>query len=143
MNYLHCIAEILKSGAEMKLLETGEIEITKANLIPSDVMNAANDKYDEIELWYNSWAESTPVQITMRNIVMEVCGWTENKGIEQWLSTVEGQFLVIEEWMCILAKNGWTDVYDDYRKYENEESHKMAQQIYESAVAYAKSKKAV
>ncbi|PGL15814.1 hypothetical protein CN916_31075, partial [Bacillus thuringiensis] len=42
------------------------------------------------------------------------------------------------DWTIALAKNGWTDVYEDYRPFENDESNAMARKIYERAVIHAK-----
>lgn len=40
--------------------------------------------------------------------------------------------------MIVLAKNGWKDIYEDYRQFENEKSNGMAQELYKRAVMYAK-----
>ncbi|MBJ8113561.1 hypothetical protein JDS99_28885, partial [Bacillus cereus group sp. N6] len=55
-----------------------------------------------------------------------------------WLLADEDSLQLFYDWTIILAKNGWTDMYDDYRQFENDESNAMARKIYERAVLYAK-----
>jgi len=45
------------------------------------------------------------------------------------------------EWQETLAKNGWNDIYTDYRQFENEASNIMKKKLYESAVIYANQNK--
>ena len=136
MNYLQVIAEIWKSGAEMKLLDTGEIELLHADRVPVETMNAAELVFDEIEAWFKSWTSATAIEKTMRNILLQYCGWTRNTKILKWLNAEESKTFLVHDWTVALAQNGWTNIYDDYRQFENDESHKLAKEIYNNACEY-------
>lgn len=136
MNYLQVMSKIWKSGADMKLLPSGEIELLHAELVSADVMSAAEEVFPDIEKWFKSWEDATPLQKTMRNILLEYCGWTRNTKIANWLNAEESKTFLVHDWTVLLAKNGWTNIYDDYREFENDESHKMAKEIYDNACEY-------
>lgn len=136
MNYLEVLSKIWKNGAEMKLLDTGEIELLHADRVPAETMSAAELVFDEIEAWFKSWNGATAIEKTMRNILLQYCGWTRNTKILKWLNAEESKTFLVHDWTVLLAKNGWTNIYDDYRQYENDESHKMAKEIYNNACEY-------
>lgn len=138
MNYLEVLSKIWKSGAEMKLLNTGEIELLHADRVPSETMNAAELVFDDIEKWFKSWTSATAIEKTMRNILLQYCGWTQNTKIANWLNAEESKTFLVHDWTVLLAKNGWTNIYDDYREFENDESYKMAKEIYDNACEYMK-----
>lgn len=141
MNYLQVIAEIWKSGAEMNLLETGEIELLHADRVPAEIINAAESVFGEIEEWFKSWTNATAVEKTMRNILLQYCGWTKNTKIETWLNAEEAKTFLVHDWTVALAENGWKELYEDYRKYENDNSKKIAEEIYQNACTYMRSLK--
>lgn len=141
MNYLEVLSKIWKSGAEMKLLDTGEIELLHADRVPNEILTAAEITFTEIEKWFNSWGNATAIEKTMRNILFQYCGWTKNSKIETWLNDEESKTFLVHDWTVILAENGWKDLYEDYRKYENDESKKLAEEIYKNACEYMRNQK--
>lgn len=138
MNYLQVMSKIWKSGADMKLLPSGEIELLHAELVPADVMSAAEEVFVDIEKWFKSWEDATPLQKTMRNVLLEYCGWTRNTKILQWLNAEESETFLFHDWTVMLAKNGWSSPYEDYRPFEDDETNKLAQVIYDNACKYMK-----
>lgn len=136
MSYLKILSEIWKSGAEMKLSESGEIELLHSELVPVEIMSAAEQVFDEIEKWFMSWKSATATQITMRNIYLQYCGWTNNAKIAHWLDYEEAKTFRVHDWMLVLTKNGWTSTYEDYRDFENEESNVIAEEIFKNACEY-------
>lgn len=49
--------------------------------------------------------------------------------------------MLFMEWQETLAKNGWNDIYEDYRQFENEASNVLKKKLYERAVLYANQNK--
>ena len=67
-----------------------------------------------------------------------MCGWQHNEQIEKWLFAEDDSLILFDDWMVVLAKNGWNDIYEDYRQFENDESNKMAHELFVRAVSFAK-----
>ncbi|PET28233.1 hypothetical protein CN271_31215, partial [Bacillus cereus] len=61
-----------------------------------------------------------------------------NQKLYDWLLADEESLQMFYDWTIVLAKNGWKDMYEDYRQFENDESNTMARKIYERAVTYAR-----
>ncbi|PFO18830.1 hypothetical protein COJ79_12480 [Bacillus thuringiensis] len=139
MKVLEIISAIWKSGANIYLdPKDGRIGITRQNLIPSKVMQAAEQNFNGIDTWFKSWKDANNEKVTILKIFYQFCGWQHNQKLYEWLLTDEDSLQMFYDWTIILAKNGWTDMYDDYRQFENDESNAMARKIYERAVLYAR-----
>jgi hypothetical protein len=139
MQVLMILSQIWKSGANIFLDEIdNRITIKQQNLIPLEVMKAAEQNFQAIDDWFNSWKNVSPEKITLMKMVHNICGWQDNEKLNQWLCTELESLDLFNDWMVVLAKNGWNNVYDDYRKFENDESNKMANELYKRAVSYAK-----
>ncbi|MFG3613118.1 hypothetical protein [Rummeliibacillus stabekisii] len=138
MQVLKILSTIWKSGAEMSMLPSGEIEMKNHKVVPPEIMKAAEQVFPQIEEWFKSWANAKPIDITIQKILHQYCGWTKNESIINWLNNDVKSTELFHDWTVVLAKNGWMDIYEDYRQFENDESKKMAQEIYERAVAFAK-----
>lgn len=61
-----------------------------------------------------------------------------NDVLNKWLNEEIDSLLKFDEWLKVLDRNGWKDIYTDFRTYQNDESNKLANEIYERAIAYAK-----
>ncbi|MGW2600819.1 hypothetical protein [Streptomyces klenkii] len=139
MQVLMILSQIWKSGANIYLDEKdNQVAIKKQNLIPTEVMKAAEQNYQAIYEWFKSWDDASNEKITIMKTFHQFCGWQHNQKLNEWLLADEDSLQMFYDWTIILAKNGWTDMYEDYRSFENDESNAMARKIYERAVLYAK-----
>lgn len=137
MKVLEIISSIWKSGANIYLdPKDNRIGITRQNLIPAEVMKAAEQNFSSIDAWFKSWKDESAEKVTLMKVFHHFCGWKHNQKLHDWLVDEEDSLQLFYEWTIVLAKNGWTDVYDDYRQFENDESNEMARKIYERAVIY-------
>lgn len=139
MKVLEIISAIWKSGANIYLdPKDGRIGITRQNLIPVEVMQAAEQNFAGIDAWFKSWKDANNEKVTMLKIFYAFSGWKHNQKLNEWLLADTDSLQMFYDWTMVLAKNGWTDLYDDYRPFENDESNAMARKIYERAVLYAR-----
>lgn len=141
MKVLEIISAIWKSGANIYLdPKDGRIGITRQNLIPAKIMQAAEQNFNGIDTWFKSWKDTNNEKVTILKIFYQFCGWQHNQKLHDWLLADPDSLQTFYDWTIVLAKNGWDDVYSDFREYENEESDKLATKIYERAIRYVKSK---
>lgn len=138
MQVLKVLSDIWKSGAEMNLLDSGEIELKHHEKVPAEVMKAAEQVFPQIEEWFRSWKNASPVEITIRKALHLFMGWERNDKLNKWLCDDKESLFLLHDWTIVLAENGWKDIYVDYRQFENDKSREMAQTFYERAMAYAK-----
>ncbi|WP_242136674.1 hypothetical protein [Bacillus cereus group sp. BfR-BA-01360] len=139
MQVLKILSEIWKSGANIYLDPSdGRIAIKRQNLIPAEVMQAAEQNYQAIDEWFKSWKDASNEKITILKIFYQFSDWKHNQKLYEWLRADEDSLQMFYDWTIVLAKNGWTDMYEDYRPFENDESNAMARKIYERAVLYAR-----
>lgn len=139
MKVLEIISAIWKSGANIYLdPKDGRIGIARQNLIPKEVMHAAEKNFDGIDKWFKSWKDANNEKVTILKIFYEFSGWKHNQKLNEWLLADTDSLQMFYDWTIVLAKNGWADMYEDYRQFENDESNAMARKIYECAVLYAK-----
>ena len=122
----------------MNLDSDGKIELKNHQLVPVETMKAAESIFPEIEKWFHSWKSESSENITLMKMVHQICGWQHNEKLNTWLCAEEESLMLFDEWMIVLAKNGWNDIYADFRQFENDESIKMGQELYNRAVMYAK-----
>ena len=139
LQVLKILSEIWKSGADIYLdQEDNRVAIKKPSLIPSEVMQAAEQNFQAIDDWFKSWKGATGEKVTIMKMVHHMCGWQHNEKLDIWLCADEHSLMLLDEWFIVLAKNGWEDIYDDYRQFETEESNVMARELYINAVTYMK-----
>ena len=129
MQTLKILSDIWKSGANIYLDEKdNRIAIDKQNLIPVDVMKQAEENFKSINEWFQSWKNESVENIILMKMVNQMCGWQINEKLNSWLCDEDDSLKLFDEWMIVLAKNGWVDIYEDYREFENDESMKMGQE---------------
>jgi len=139
MQVLEIISAIWKSGANIYLdPKDGRIGIKRQELISVEVMQAAEQNFTGIDEWFKSWKDANNEKVTILKIFYQFCGWQHNQKLHDWLLADADSLQMFYDWTMVLAKNGWTDMYDDYRKFENDESNALARKIYERAVLYAR-----
>ena len=139
MQVLKILSDIWKSGANIYLDEKdNRIAIDGQKLIPSVVMQQAEENFQSIDDWFQSWKNESPENITLMKMIHQICGWQHNEKLNEWLCAEDESLKLFDEWMIVLAKNSWVDIYEDHRNYANDESIKMGQELYKRAVAFAK-----
>lgn len=138
MKVLNILSLIWRHGGIMDLQPDGEIKLSNHNNVPREVLVAAEPIFDEIKQWFHSWKDATPVEVTLWKALSLYCGWQRNEAITKWLEADESSMFLLHDWTVELAKNGWSDVYDDYRQYQNDKTNEMAQEFFKRAVAYKK-----
>lgn len=139
MKVLEIISTIWKSGANIYLDPSdNRIGITRQNLISVEVMQAVEKSYNGIDTWFKSWKDANNEKVTILKIFYEFSSWKHNKKLNEWLLADTESLQMFYDWTITLANNGWTDIHEDYRLFENDESNAMARKIYERAVLYAK-----
>lgn len=139
MQILKILSDIWKSGAEIYRDESdGQLGLRNHKNVPVETMKAAENVFGEIDEWFRSWEGASAVDVTIRKALHLYCGWECNDKMNEWLCNDIDSLLLLHDWTIVLTKNGWTDLYSDFRQYANDESNKLAKEIYERAVAYAK-----
>ena len=139
MQVLKILCDIWKSGANIYLdNKDDQIAIEKQRLIRPGVMKAAEEQFEEINAWFQSWKNASAEKVTIRKSLHHFCGWERNPKLEKWLSDDGESYVLLHDWTVVLAKNGWRDIYEDYREYETEESDAIASELYRRAVEYSK-----
>ena len=142
MKTLHVLSMIWKNGAEIYRDESdGRLSLKNAKLVPEEVLKAADPIFGEIEKWFKSWEGADGINQTMQKMVHQACGWQHNPKLNEWICEDIDALMMFMEWQETLAKNGWNDIYEDYRQYENDASNVMKKKLHESAVLYANQNK--
>lgn len=139
MQVLKILSLIWKSGANIYLdKKDNRIAIKQQNLIPTEVMQAAEQNFQAIDEWFKSWDKESNEKITLMKMIHQLCGWQHNEKLNNWLCTELESLDLLVDWTSSLAINGWNDIYTDFREFESEESNKLAKELYIRAVTYAK-----
>jgi len=142
LQVLKILSLIWRSGADIYLDETdGRVSIKNPKMIPAEVIQAAEQNFQAIDDWFKSWKNANNEKITIMKMIHQFCGWQPNEKINEWFCAEEDSLMLFIDWTIVLAKNGWKDIYDDYRQYETAESDVIAKDLYQRAVTYMKAKK--
>lgn len=137
MRLLKILSLIWRSGAEIYRDESdGRLALKDANKIPPEVLAAAEPIFNQIDDWFKSWEDAAAHDITIRKALHLFCGWQLNEKMNEWLCANEKSLFMLHDWTVELAKNGWKDIYEDYREYENNASNDLKVKFYEMAVLY-------
>ncbi|MGE7545049.1 hypothetical protein [Sporosarcina newyorkensis] len=142
MQVLKILSLIWKSGAEIYRDESdGRLAIDNAKKIHPEVLKSAEPIFNQIDDWFKSWESAAAPDITIRKALHLYCGWQTNEKMNAWLESDWDSLSLLHDWTVVLAKNGWSDPYDDYRQYENDESNTMKIKFYEQAKLWASQNK--
>lgn len=142
LQVLKILSLIWRSGADIYLDETdNRVAIKNQKTIPAEVMQAAEQNFQAIDDWFKSWKNVSKEKITIMKMIHQFCGWQPNEKINEWFCAEEDSLMLFIDWTIVLAKNGWKDIYDDYRQYETAESDVIAKELYGRAITYVNAKK--
>ena len=133
------LSQIWKSGAEIYQDESdGKLALKNADKVPETVLKAAEPIFDEIDSYFKSVEGMNKVDTTVWKMIVALCGWQKNESINNFLNSDEKALNLFIDYQVELTKNGWTNIYDDWRQYENDESNKLKVELFNRAVAFAK-----
>lgn len=96
-------------------------------------MDDAKLFFPKIEEWFKSWEGASVEDITIRKILHHNCGWVINDKLNEWICNDERALSLWMSWQEVMAKNGFKQIYDDYRQFENKESNELKEKIFERA----------
>lgn len=142
MPVLFIISKILKSGAEIyRDKSDGQLALKDGHLIPEEVIEAAKPIFDRIDAYFKSVEGMDKSSQTVWKMIIVLCGWQKNESISNFLNGDEKALNLFIDYQVELTKNGWTNIYDDWRQYENDESNKLKVELFNRAVAFTKGAK--
>lgn len=141
MQVLKVLSEMWKAGAEIyRDKNDGQLVLKNHENLSNDIMKAAEQVFPQIDEWFKSWENESKVNITMRKALHLLCGWERNEKLNKWLCDDVDSLFILHDWTIALSKNGWNDLFSDFRSYENEESRRLANIFYQRAIDYVRSK---
>ena len=139
MEVLEILSRLWRTGAEIYRDKSDDRLVMKnAEKVPPPIMQLAEQYGNEIDKWVSDYERMNVEDKTMFKIHSFIAGWQPNPNIEKFLDTDYQAIKLWYEWSVLLAENGYTSIYEDYRPYENEQSDLLKKQIYERAVAFNK-----
>lgn len=116
----------------------GQLELKNHQNIPNEVLKAADPIFPEIDAYLKSVEGMSAADKTLWKMITVFAGWQKNDSITKFLNNDPVALNLFLDYQAKLNGNGWHDIYDDWRQYENDESSKLKNEIYARAVAFAK-----
>ncbi|MCT6924592.1 hypothetical protein [Metasolibacillus sp.] len=139
---LYILAQIWKFGGVIERDESdGQLELKNHQKIPSEVLKAAEPIFDEIDAYLKSVEGMNATDMTAWKMIVALAGWQRNESIGNFLNSDEVALNLFMDYQAKLAVNGWGELYEDWRKYENAETEQLKKQIYERAILHARQNK--
>jgi len=139
---LYVLSQIWKFGGVIERDEKDDsLELKKSKNIPAEVLKVSGPIFDEIDAYLKSVEGMKGADMTLWKMIVALCGWQKNESISNFLNHDETALNLFMDYQSVLAVNGWKDIYEDWRQYENDESNVMKQKIYERAILYANQNK--
>ena len=139
---LYVLSQIWKSGGIIERDKNdGQLELKNHKNIPADVLKSAESIFSEIDTYFKSVEGMSATDLTVWKMIVALCGWQKNEGIANFLNNDETALNLFCDYQAKLAVNGWKEIYDDWRQYENDETEKIKTEIFNRAVAFAKGAK--
>lgn len=135
---LYVLSQIWKFGGVIERLSDGQLELKNHEKIPGEVLKAAEPIFNEIDTYLKSVEGMNGPDKTLWKMIVALCGWQKNESISNFLNNDEVALNLFCDYQAKLAVNGWKEIYDDWRRYENEDSAKLKKEIHVRAVAFAK-----
>lgn len=136
MPVLRVLSQIWKFGGIIERENDGSLKLSNHTNIPNAVLKAAEPIFDEIDAYLKSVEGMKGADMTLWKMIVYLAGWQKNDAIKNFLLSDETALNLFYEYQTALAKNGWKDIYADWRQYENDESTKMKNEIHQRAVAF-------
>lgn len=140
---LYTLSVIWKNGGVFNILPDGDIELDLRNAkkIPDVVLKTAESIYEDIKIFLSSVDGMDNASKTLWMMITVFCGWQQNEKIKGFLNGDDIALNMFLEWQAKLNGNGWSEIYQDYRQFENEETDKIKQDIFKRAVSFSKPSK--
>lgn len=135
MQILELLKHIWLTGADVRL-DNGDVNLVDYEDTPKEIIEMAQNHVEEVKNYLLSWKDANAVHQTMRKVLNLYCGWQVNEKISDWLNNVEESLLKFHDWTVMLAENGWSNIYEDFREFETDESYKVSEELYKSACAF-------
>ena len=104
--------------------------------IHPDVLKAAEPIFNEIDSYLLSVEGMNAIDTTLWKMIVTISNWQKNESINNFLCGDETALNLFFEYQAKLAVNGWTDIYADWRQYENDETKLLKEQIYKRATTF-------
>lgn len=136
---LYVLSRIWKYGGIIERDKNdGQLELKNHKNIPDEILKLAASIFPEIDAYLKSVEGMKGADLTLWKMITVLCGWQKNEAISNFLNNDEIALNLFVDYQSKLAVNGWKDIYEDWRRYENDESTKLKKEIYARAVAFAK-----
>ncbi|WP_041865854.1 hypothetical protein [Solibacillus silvestris] len=119
----------------------GQLELKNHQNIPNEVLKAADPIFPEIDAYLKSVEGMSATDKTLWKMITVFAGWQKNDSITNFLNNDSVALNLFLDYQAKLNGNGWHDIYEDWRQFENDESTKLKNEIYARAVAFAKGAK--
>lgn len=133
---LYVLSRIWKYGGIIERLPDGKLKLKDHENIPPTVLKAAEPIFGEIDAYLLSVEGMNNIDLTLWKMITVFAGWQKNEAISNFLNGDEDALNLFMDYQAKLNGNGWTDIYGDWRQYENDESTKLKEQVYKRAVAF-------
>lgn len=142
MSALHVLSQIWKLGGVIEIdLADGRLELKNYRKELDGILEVAKPIFPQIEEWFKSWEGAKAIDVTIKKMLHHSCGWQMNEKLNDWICNDEYSLNLWMAYQETLAKNGWKDIYEDYRQFENKESNSLKEKIFERAKLYANQNK--
>lgn len=139
---LYVLSRIWKSGGIIERDQSdGQLALKNHQKVPAEVLKAAEPIFSEIDSYLKSVEGMDKPSQTVWKMIIALCGWQKNESISNFLNSDEKALNLFIDYQVELTKNGWTNIYDDWLQYENDESNKLKVELFNRAVAFAKGAK--
>ena len=132
------LSRIWRHGGIIERQKDGSLKLLNHKNIPAEVLKSAEPIFPEIDKYLQSVEGMNATDTTLWKMIVALCGWQTNESISNFLNNDETALNLFVEYQAALAKNGWKEIYEDWRHYENDDSAALKNEIYARAVAFAK-----
>ncbi|EJV41780.1 hypothetical protein [Bacillus toyonensis] len=141
MNVLEIVSRIWLTGANIYYDSVdGKLGIHRHELIDKELLTAAQESYSEIEAWFLEWNNESVENKTLQKILFTFSDIKQNDGVSKWLNTDQTSMYLFIDMTVLWAKQGMKSPFDDYRKYETQESIEIKNKLYRNAMTFHKRK---
>lgn len=136
---LYVLSRIWKYGGIIERDESdGQLELKNHTNIPEEIMKTAASIFSEIDAYLKSVEGMKGADLTLWKMITVFAGWQKNDAITNFLNNDAVALNSFLDYQAKLNGNGWHDIYEDWRQYENDESALLKIEIHARAVAFAK-----
>lgn len=139
---LYVLSRIWKSGGIIERDQSdGQLALKNHQKVPVEVLKATDPIFNEIDAYLKSVEGMDAPSQTVWKMIIALCGWQQNETISNFLNNDEIALNLFIDYQAKLAVNGWKNIYEDWRQFENAETEKIKIEIFNRAVAFTKGEK--